>query len=816
MLSSRRKATFGQEAAAATQLPYVAHVAPNLIKTSSGQYLQSLRLGGVSFETVDDVVLNDWHERLNALWRNIASPNLALWTHLIRRRLSGSVALGEANNFAEHLHRRYRRRLADESLMVNELYLSVLYRPTTDIGSSVAAQALKKMGTTPSDRQDAEALEACGRTAQFISAALALHEPEELGAYQRNGTWCSSLVEFLALLANGEWQPMPLPRGPLSQAMVTSRMLFGSEVIEYRMPAATRIGAMLGIKEYPAASAVGVFDRLLSLPFPLVLTQSFTFLSRATSQGLLQRQIHRLANSGDFALSQAEALSSALDSLASNDFVMGDHHLSLQVIAEVPGSASTDGVGAALRELNARLAAARNALAETGMTVAREDLALEAAFWAQFPGNSHFRPRKAPITSRNFAAMAASHNYPCGRAVDNHWGDALALLMTSAHSPYHFSLHASDPAEVDGGSRKDTGHTLICGPTGSGKTVFVGFMVAMLYRAGATQVIIDKDRGLEILVRALGGEYLALPDGVASGLNPLQLPATPVHVEFLKQWLHALLRPPRGGQLSAREQVEIDQALRGVLALDPESRRLSMLIEFLDATAVDGLHTRLAPWCERTHGAYAWVFDNRVDTLSDRMGAGTLMGIDVSDFLNNSVTRAPLTLYLFHLIRQLLDGRRMVCWLDEFWRLLADPAFTDFAKDGPKTWRKLNGAMCFATQSTSDVLVSDICRTVVEQTATKVFFPNPDASASEYVDQLGLSEREFRLIKERLNPGARQFLVKQGHASVVCELDLKGFDAELSVLAGRRSTVEKMHQAMARFGTDPGTWLPAFLGNADA
>ena len=49
------------------------------------------------------------------------------------------------------------------------------------------------------------------------------------------------------------------------------------------------------------------------------------------------------------------------------------------------------------------------------MTVAREDLALEAAFWAQLPGNFPMRPRKAPITSRNFAAMAPFHNYPTGR-----------------------------------------------------------------------------------------------------------------------------------------------------------------------------------------------------------------------------------------------------------------------------------------------------------------------------------------------------------------------------------------------------------------
>jgi len=62
------------------------------------------------------------------------------------------------------------------------------------------------------------------------------------------------------------------------------------------------------------------------------------------------------------------------------------------------------------------------------------------------------------------------------------------------------------PDRPEGGSRKDTGHTLICGPTGSGKTVFIGFLIAMLSRQGATQVVFDKDRGLEILFRALGGE----------------------------------------------------------------------------------------------------------------------------------------------------------------------------------------------------------------------------------------------------------------------------------------------------------------------
>ena len=85
-----------------------------------------------------------------------------------------------------------------------------------------------------------------------------------------------------------------------------------------------------------------------------------------------------------------------------------------------------------------------------GVDISTSDLALEAAFWAQLPGNFAHRPRKAPITSRNFAAMVSFHNYPCGRASGNHWGDALALLMTSSRSPYYFSLHATDPTDLSG------------------------------------------------------------------------------------------------------------------------------------------------------------------------------------------------------------------------------------------------------------------------------------------------------------------------------------------------------------------------------
>jgi type IV secretion system protein VirB4 len=806
----KRATALRRELPASFRIPYRVHLSQHIVRTEAGDYLQVFRLDGASFETADDDVLNNWHERLNVLWRNISGPNVALWVHVIRRREQvRAQGVNDSNGFSGRLSLRYQERLSTETLMVNELYLSVVYRPIAGAAPTMIARLMRSPASGSGAMERADALDACEKLAQTVSSSLARYDPDRLGVYLEGRRHCSRVLEFLGLLLNAERAPVPLPTASIDEVLATTRLIFGVETVEYRLPTRTRFGAVLGIKEYATPTTVGMYDALLSAPFEFVLTQSFSFLSKAAGQGLLQRQYNQMANAGDFAVSQAEQLKEALDDLTSNEFVMGDHHFTLQVLSGTAAKQSNATSQQQLKALNDDVALARTILADTGLTTAREDLALEAAFWAQLPGCFAMRPRKAPITSRNLCAMAPFHNFPGGRPTGNHWGDALAMFVTSARSPYHFSLHASDPNDPDGGSRKDTGHTFICGPTGSGKSVLIGFLVTMLARQGATQVLFDKDRGLEIMTRALGGTYLPLKNGVPTGFNPLQLSPTPENIEFLKVWLRALVRGTV--PLTIREEADLDAALVGTLALDASSRRLSRLIEFTDATRAEGIHMRLSRWCESGRGDYAWVFDNAEDSLAGQLEQASLFGVDVTDFLDNALTRSPVTLYLFHVIRQLLDGRRFVCWMDEFWKLLADPAFEGFSKDGPKTWRKLNGVMCLATQSASDVLESPISRTIIEQTPTKILFPNPDANEAEYIEGFGLSEREFKLLKEQLEPGSRQFLIKQGHYSVVCQLDLKGFDAELKVISGRASTVEELYRLMARTGSDPQKWLPVFL-----
>jgi type IV secretion system protein VirB4 len=54
------------------------------------------------------------------------------------------------------------------------------------------------------------------------------------------------------------------------------------------------------------------------------------------------------------------------------------------------------------------------------------------------------------------------------------------------------------------------------------------------------------------------------------------------------------------------------------------------------------------------------------------------------------------------------------------------------------------------------------------------------------------------------------FLVKQGHNSVVVELNLNGLDDELAVLSGRAETVELLDRIRAQHGDDAAVWGPIF------
>jgi len=157
--------------------------------------------------------------------------------------------------------------------------------------------------------------------------------------------------------------------------------------------------------------------------------------------------------------------------------------------------------------------------------------------------------------------------------------------------------------------------------------------------------------------------------------------------------------------------------------------------------------------------------------------------------------------------------------MDEFWKILdGEGGLKEFAKNKQKTIRKQNGLGIFATQSPEDALASDIAASLIEQTATMILLPNPNASREDYIDGLKLTESEYQVVVS-LDERSRRFLVKQGHMSSVCQLDLRGMDDALAVISASTDNIEIMHEvlreraAVEGVGMDelrPEQWLRTF------
>jgi len=414
-------------------IPYVRHVNERVIALSSRTLMSVVALDGISYETADVHDLNILHEQLNNLLKNVSDERLSLWTHVIRRRETVYPDGTFTSPFAAELDAKYRDKMVSQDLYRNDLYLSILWNPTVDPTEKLATFFRKLNKAKKNNTEaDAEALRKLEEVTIDLTMGLERYGARILTIYEHEGMLFSQPSEFLHQLLGGRKERVPLTWGTVASAIYSDRIIFGKEVIELRNESGARFIGMFGWKEYPAKTKPGMTDGLLTMPFEFILSQSFVFKSKAAAKVIMGRKQNQMVNSGDRAGSQIDALDDALDDLESNRFVLGEHHLSLAVFSNTP------------RGLVDNLAKSRTSLTEGGAVVAREDLGLEAAWWAQLPGNYEYRARSGAITSRNFAALSPFHSFPVGQIDGNEWGPAVALLKTSAGSPYYFNFHFGD------------------------------------------------------------------------------------------------------------------------------------------------------------------------------------------------------------------------------------------------------------------------------------------------------------------------------------------------------------------------------------
>jgi type IV secretion system protein VirB4 len=271
-------------------------------------------LEGVSFETADELDLNALHRDLNTLYRNIADERLALWAHLVRRRDSGYPDGILATAFSSALNDKYQARMVREDLFRNDLYLTILWSPARDPADK-AAKLLSRLRRARRANVEVgeEALKQLQDKVVDVTAALSRFEPRVLSLYERDGVLFSQPSEVLHQIVGGRREPIPLTEGSIASAIYSDRVIVGRETIEIRHEATSRYAGMLSFKEYPARTRTGMLDDVLTSPFELILSQSFSFVAKADARTIMGRKQNQMVSSGDKAASQIEELDDAMD-----------------------------------------------------------------------------------------------------------------------------------------------------------------------------------------------------------------------------------------------------------------------------------------------------------------------------------------------------------------------------------------------------------------------------------------------------------------------------------------------------------------------
>jgi type IV secretion system protein VirB4 len=766
-----------REAPVGRHLPYARHVDDHTIETRDGLLLQVLHLDGLLFETADTEEINYRKRLRDAMLQSIGSSRFAIYHHIVRREVEVELAAEFPDAFSTRLDEAWRTRLAHKKLYVNDIFLTLIRRPLQ--GRIGMLDRLRGTSTVSTAANELRQLESAR---DALLAALGSYRPRLLGTYQTPQGVCSEPLEFISTLLNGEMRPVLLPMQDLGAYLPYRRISFGQETVELGATGTTPRGfvGMISIKDYPGQTAPGMLDELLRLPFELTVAQSFGFVDRQAALSRMNLALRRMRSAEDEAVSLRAELSNAKDDVAGGRAGFGEHHMTIAVRGRSPA------------EVDEGAAEIQASLADMGIIAVREDIAIEPAFWAQFPANFKYIARRGLVSTANFAAFASNHNLAQGTAAGNHWGPAVTLLETTAAGPYYFNFHHGD-----------LGNFTVIGPSGSGKTVVLNFLLAQARKFAPRIIFFDKDRGAELFLRAIGGRYDLLRPGTASGLNPLQLDDTPANRHFLIDWI-ALI----AGGADIEETARIKDAIDANFDQPHEQRRLRYLAELFRGGhrphAAD-LWSRLSPWWGE--GERAWLFDNPRDETD--LAAHTV-GFDMTQILDDPAMRTPTMMYLFHRVEERLDGTPAIIVVDEGWKALDDDVFVRRIKDWEKTIRKRNGIVGFATQSAQDALESRIASAIIEQAATQVFMANPKARAEDYIGGFGLTEHEFGLVRS-LPDDAHCFLVKHGNESVVARLNLSGERELLTILSGRERTVRLLDEIREQTGDDPAEWLPRLL-----
>lgn len=827
-MSLIRKTLSEQEIGVSHYFPITHLVTPSIFETRDGLLGAVLKVKGIPFVTITNDTLNHY-QRLFHQTLLMLNHEYVLYETRIRQKRDITLSGEFDEPFASIVNNKYFKRFEHAGLYTNSIYLTLLYKNELNahdkqrfMDKALAFGKSLSKAHCMSNRAFAreKGIKKLTHKVSEIQSLLSEFGVTILGADDEKLGF-SELLHFLSIIPNGgkacrlssSINPSPTthnlleqinviskyPKGHLGQYLCNHRLFFGDNIqFQGNTESDNHFATMLSLKQYGPSTANVILDPLLNIDGEYIFTQSFAPIERDLAIKEIKRAHAIKSNADDLSHSQIAELGTLADFVASEKVHCGFHHNTLMLIHESQES------------LDALVNDATKAYGLSNMSLVRETIAQQPAFFSQIPGNGQYIARSAMITSENFADFCALHNTQTGHNKENFLPSSITLLETPSKTPVFFNYHAKGSK-----TNPSRGHTLVIGGNDSGKTTLVSFLDCQMARyRGHRSVFLDRNSGLKIYISAMNGRYITIAPTHKQQcmMNPLKLSDTSMNRDFVKAWFQALLLNEGEASLPGRLTEITNDAIDYCFdALDVNSRTLSHVAKFIpkDFPRWAELKRWLRGSDDSNDGQYAWVFDNEDDAIT--LDAKRI-GFDITYVLDNfkDVIATPLFMYIMHRIELCLDGNLTSIVIDEMWQVLRTPYWRTWLEQRLPSIRKDCGHIVGMTQSPKTIVDSPICSELLDNVATMILFPNPKAEPAIYIDRLGLSASEFDFIKNN-SPQSRLFLYKHDTESIICKLDLSDLTDEIRVFSGNKASVVLMEKLTQELGQNPTTWLPEFI-----
>ena len=434
-------------------------------------------------------------------------------------------------------------------------------------------------------------------------------------------------------------------------------------------------------------------------------------------------------------------------------------------------------------EADVRAKAVVQTINNIGFKAKVEDLNSVDAWMGTLPGNVGRNVRRHLVSCTNLIHMMPLSTIWAGASRNKHLdGPPLLYTQTSGNTPFRLSLHVGD-----------VGHTLVVGPTGAGKSVFLNMVEASFRKYKDARVFVfDKGASNYVLTRGVGGTFFDLGNEESGALSfqPLAMIDDDKERQWALEWICDYVRQENLEITPERKQLIWDALEAVATSYVGENKRLRRMTNLVNAIQSEELKNALAPLC--SGGPYGRIFDSAVDNL-----------FEMEKLMNTPQIVGTTLMYIFHRIEQSLKGEPTIIVLDECWVFFDNEQFAAKIREWLKVLRKANASVIFATQSITDIVNSPIFHTVLDSCYSRIFLPNNDAleeTMKENYGLFGLNRRQIEIIASATKK--LHYYYVSSYGSRLFQLALDACPVSLAYVAVNTEGVIAAKEIFRKYGAD--------------